>query len=591
MQQYRIQLIQSVYLRRFNPELINLSPVDDQEIKHLLEHTLGYPDPEVTLLGLQILERFETSDLPQSLNGILLGDNVTIVRETARILALHKKQRDYVEAAKSVFLKSEDEETRWYLALYLFEENMEPILADIKIALNNKRVSSNAIFCLINLKHGNLEQHIIAMQLLLEMLHSHDMEQMKWFLLVINEIKLLEKEDYLLQFINQDSRELQVLALQQISSNPSTNLLNALVSHLGETHISRELNSCFIKIGDQAIEQLENKYHDATTYSLKMSCIHTLSDLGGTKVELCLMNLLTNTPDVVIKTVIAKYIAYRGVKIKISSALNNFLLDKIKWEVDFYFQLSAQLVHYKHPSIHEELFSRLQFIKKRVLYYTAAIIGSVDILNSIPLLTSFHPDKSQQAIALELIDTTIENRKIASFLMELFIEKRIKKVKNTMPIDDPWLYQYIQNIESNTMDSIYVFTRLRKIDLFKNLAAETLQVLANCCSWRDMAAGEVIFSEDEPGDGLYIIDSGEVTVVKQGLLIDTLAESAYFGELALLADAPRFATITAASDGMLFYIDKQDFDKITDEIPEIMKSINRQVIKYLTNDVQVTSGK
>lgn len=131
------------------------------------------------------------------------------------------------------------------------------------------------------------------------------------------------------------------------------------------------------------------------------------------------------------------------------------------------------------------------------------------------------------------------------------------------------------------MISIYTITRLKKINLFKNLAIETLQVLAECCISRDMADGEIIFNEGDEGDGLYIIDSGRVAITKNGTLIRELSETDYFGELALLADIPRFATATAIAEGALFYIDKQDFDKVTDEIPEIMKNINKQVITYL----------
>jgi hypothetical protein len=581
IKQYRIQLSQSVYLRRFNRDLITMSPVDNKDMEDSIKQALNYPDQEAVLFGLQLLSNYNSLNLPDSLTGLLTGDNPVIVREVARILAGRRNQQQFKKAGQIAFLKSQDAETRWYLALYLIESDQEYFLFDtINGAINNTEVSL-AIWCLINIKQGDLEQQIRAQQSLLQMLHSQNIEQMKWFLYVLNEITILPKEKYLIQFINQDSCTLQIIALQQVGLNPSDHLLAFMVDHLGEANISSVLNSCFIKIGDRVIEPVENKFKTATAYIIKMSCIRTLSSLVGSKSEICLMNLLSTSQDVVIKTVIAKYIAYRGVKIKISQELINFLIEKMKVEVEFYSQLSEQLARYKDPLIQAEINSRRLFIKKRVLYYTAAVIGSIDILNSIPLLTSFHPDKNQQAIALELIDSSIENRKIALFLMALFLDKKIKDFTTNQPMDDPWLSKYIQDIESKKMDLIYMLTRLRKIDLFKNLAAETLQVLAECCSSRDVANGEIIFNEGDEGDGLYIIDSGEVSVTKNGVLISKLSEGAYFGELALLADVPRFATITALSEGVLFFINKQDFDKITDEIPEIMKSINKQVIKYL----------
>ncbi len=581
IKQYRIQLSHSVYLRRFNRDLINMSPMDNKDMEYSLKQALDYPDPEAVLFGLQLLANYKSLSLPDSLTELLTGENPVIVREAARILAGRRNHQQFIKAAQIAFLKSQDEETKWYLALYLIESADDHFLFDTMNGSTDNSRASLAIWCLINLKQGDLEQQIRALQSLLNMLHSQDIEQMKWFLYVLNEITVIQKEKYLVQFINQDSFVLQILALQQVGPNPSDHLLAFMVDHLGEPNISYVLNACFIEIGDRVIKQVENKFKKTTSYTIKMSCVRTLSSLAGSKSERCLMSLLSASQDVVIKTVIAKYIAYRGVKFKISAELIDFLIEKMKVEVELYYQLSAQLVHYQNPLIQVEINSRRFFIKERVLYYITAIIGSTDILNSIPLLTSFQADKNQQAIALELIDSTIENRKIALFLMALFIENKIKDFTTNLPMDDPWLNQYIQDIESQKMDLIYMLTRLRKIDLFRNLAAETLQVLAECCLLRDMASGEIIFREGDEGDGLYIIDSGEVSVTKNGVIISKLSEGAYFGELALLADIPRFATISALSEGVLFFITKQDFDKITDEIPAIMKSINKQVINYL----------
>ncbi|CEG57942.1 cyclic nucleotide-binding domain-containing protein [Legionella fallonii] len=587
--QYRTQLAQSVYLRRFNPDLINMSQRDNKDIEYLLKQALDYPDPGAKLFGLQLLEHYKSLQLPDSITDLLTGENVPIIREVARLLSKRRAQRQFDHAAKIAFLKSEDEETQWYLALYLLESDSAHFLLESMQSLKNKTASSLAILSLIYLKQGDLELQIDAIQALLNMFHSDDIKQNKWFLYVLNEMSMGEKEKYLIQFVNQDNSTLQNLALKQISSVPSDRLLDFLVNHLGEPRISYALHGCLINIGDRVIERVENKFNNTSTYIVKMSCFYVLSDLRGDKAELSLMSLVSTSQDVVMRTIMAKYIAYRGVKVKISEQFHNFLINTMKIEIDLYMQLSTQLMRYKDPLIHEEIASRLQFIKKRVLYYTTAIVGSPDILNSIPLLTSRNPDRSQQAVALELIDSTIEDRKIALFLMTLFVDKKLKEVSTSLSMDDPWLSQYIQDIESNNMDSIYMLTRLRKVDLFKNLAAETLQVLADCCLTRDMASGEVICSEGEEGDGVYIIDSGEVNVTKKGVVIGRLSEGAYFGELALLADIPRFATVTALSDGVLFYINKQDFDKITDEIPEIMKSINKQVIQYLITNVNAMS--
>lgn len=586
IKQYRLELAQSIYLRRFNSDLIGLSPMDNNDNEYLIKQALSYPALEATIFGLQFLDNNKSLPLPNSLKDLLMGDNSSIVREAARVLAGRRNQQQFVKPATLAFSKSDDEETKWYLALYLMESDLDPFLTWAKELLRRQTGVLLAIFCLINIKQGDLEQQINAMEILLKMFHSPDIEQKKWFLYVLKEIKGLNKENYLIQFINQDNPSLQILALQQVNATASDPFIDSIVCHIGDINIVSALTHSLIIIGERVVGRIENRFNNARTYLIKISCIRALCELIGEQSDQCLMRLLSTTHDVILQTIMAKYIAHRGIKLKISEELNSFLINQMKREVAFYFQLTHELLHYKNPLIIEEIISRLQFIKKRVLYYIAASVGSSDILNGIPLLTATTGDKNQQSRALELIDSSIEDRKIALLLSSLFKDSNLKGTTANLPIDDPWLNQYIQDIESNNMDTIYPLTRLRKIDLFKNLAAETLQVLAGCCSSQDMTTGEIIFNEGDEGDGLYIIDSGEVSVMKSGNVIAKLSECDYFGELALLADIPRFATITAISDGVLFYIDKQDFDKITDEIPEIMKSLNRQVIKYLVTDIE-----
>ncbi len=587
MRQYRDQLTESLYLRRFNPEIINMTHMSNNEVESILNQALRSPDPEAILFGLQLLAQNKILQLPSSLGNLLVGNNILIARETAKHLAKHTTQPDFISSATAAFSTTLDEETQWYLALYLMKTNPVHFCSSAKALLNRKTSAEFAILCLIDIKNGNIDQQKKALESLLNMLHSHDTEQMKWFLYVLNEIASPDKEKYLVELIQQGSLSLKILALQQIGMKPSNNLVDILVHHLGEPGLSPAVTACLIEIGDRAITFVTSTFKLSTSYAVKISCIQTLTSLGQ-QAEPSLIELLSNTHDVVIQTVIAKYLAYRGIKVRISEMLTNYLISTINTEINTYFQLTTRLEHYPDPLIQVEISSRLAFIKKRVLYYATAIIGSTDILNSVPLLTASSRDINQQPIVLELIDSAIDNnRQIATILMTLFLEHNISGKTKDLRINDPWLTQFINTVEHQNIASIDAFTTLRKIDLFKNLAAETLQILAESCILKHKAAGEIIFNEGDKGDGLYIIDSGHVTTTKHGALIAELSEGSYFGELALLADIPRFATITAATDLTLFYIDKQDFDKITNEIPEIMKNITKQVISYLSLNASV----
>lgn len=579
---YIIQLTQSVYLRHFDPELIRREQVDPQDLEFLINQTLSNSDPEAQLYGVQLLNNEKSFKLPLALSDLLKANNRVLERESAKLLANRREQKQFLTEAKTIISKVADEETRWYLALYVVEYGAEDYLYWLKELSRDKTPASLALVILISLKQGDINQQIQALKILSNMGHSQDIEHKKWFLYILNEFPSLQKENYLLQFINQDIVSLQILAIQRVSNKPGVTLLNSLLSHIGEAPISFALNNCFIDIGESIVDYVEKKFYEAPTFQLQKSCINVLYQLNGEKTEQALMRILSQSNNELVKMMIAKHLAYRSVRIKIGGSLKHFILESMKAAVVDYGFLEKHKLQYKDTRIQIEIDSQMQIIKKSILYFLSAYIGSIDVLNGVSLFDSSKPDKSQQSLVLELIDSTSENKEISSVLMELFTDKKIQESSILEPISSPWLKEFINLIESNNMQSIYIFTRLRKVELFKTLPAETLQVLASCCSTKNLVTSEIIFNEGDEGDGLYIVDSGEVLITKQGLELNRMRESTYFGELALLSDIPRFATAIAAKDSVLLYIDKSDFDRITDENPEIMKNIIKQVIKYLT---------
>ena len=94
------------------------------------------------------------------------------------------------------------------------------------------------------------------------------------------------------------------------------------------------------------------------------------------------------------------------------------------------------------------------------------------------------------------------------------------------------------------------------IGLFRN-AQETIRV----------AAGEVIFSEGDPGNEMYGIIEGQVELRTSKRSIAALGPDEVFGEMALIDAAPRMATAVATTDTVLAMIDKHRFLFLVQETP------------------------
>lgn len=116
--------------------------------------------------------------------------------------------------------------------------------------------------------------------------------------------------------------------------------------------------------------------------------------------------------------------------------------------------------------------------------------------------------------------------------------------------------------------------QLARIPLFLDLSKRELHRLAATCVERDYAAGDVLVRQDEPGVGLFILISGSVKVTQhqgsgEDIELNTLKAGDVFGELSLLGDQPRTATVTALEPVRALLMPIFDFRAALREDPDI----------------------
>jgi len=100
---------------------------------------------------------------------------------------------------------------------------------------------------------------------------------------------------------------------------------------------------------------------------------------------------------------------------------------------------------------------------------------------------------------------------------------------------------------------------LEGIPLFSELPGSDLATLAIRMRQRSVPAGEEILEEGTQGDVFYVIERGEVAVMRGGESIATLGDGDYFGEIALTRDVPRVASVTATAETDLLSLGREDF--------------------------------
>jgi len=110
---------------------------------------------------------------------------------------------------------------------------------------------------------------------------------------------------------------------------------------------------------------------------------------------------------------------------------------------------------------------------------------------------------------------------------------------------------------------------LQGVDLFEGLSADEIEQVARICSEKQFSKGQIVAREGEQGDELYIVAEGFVEVVlgekpsSAARIVVSLGSGQVLGEMALLDQGPRSASLRAASDPtILQVIQRNHFEKL-----------------------------
>jgi CRP-like cAMP-binding protein len=116
--------------------------------------------------------------------------------------------------------------------------------------------------------------------------------------------------------------------------------------------------------------------------------------------------------------------------------------------------------------------------------------------------------------------------------------------------------------------------------LFAGLAAASLQTLVDRVELRELAAGEAVFRQGDVGAEMYVIAEGEVRVIARtddggDVELGRLGEGDFFGEIALVADVPRSATVKAAVPTQLLVLGRGAISELLDRSPSVLSLLLR----------------
>jgi CRP-like cAMP-binding protein/Zn-dependent protease len=154
---------------------------------------------------------------------------------------------------------------------------------------------------------------------------------------------------------------------------------------------------------------------------------------------------------------------------------------------------------------------------------------------------------------------------------ELGLVDRAPRSATVRPVEDAQLFV----VDGSTFDrllapaievpefspTLQAAAELRRVEAFTSLGADDLATVVSHGGWINAAPGETIIRQGEEGEAFYGLVSGQVEVVRDGEPLGALRAGAHFGEIALLTDAPRTASVIARTPARLFRLDRDGFDR------------------------------
>jgi len=127
---------------------------------------------------------------------------------------------------------------------------------------------------------------------------------------------------------------------------------------------------------------------------------------------------------------------------------------------------------------------------------------------------------------------------------------------------------------------------LKRVPLFAGCSKGELRELARSADELDIREGTVLTREGRPGREFFVLVDGTARVTKAGRKIADLGAGDWFGEIALITNSPRSATVTATSAGDVLVITDRRFHSVVETMPSIALKVLATVGDRLTQDAR-----
>jgi CRP/FNR family transcriptional regulator, cyclic AMP receptor protein len=128
---------------------------------------------------------------------------------------------------------------------------------------------------------------------------------------------------------------------------------------------------------------------------------------------------------------------------------------------------------------------------------------------------------------------------------------------------------------------------IKKVPLFSKLKKKELEEVAHIADELDLPNGKLMAEEGDRGREFFVLLEGEADVTKGDKSINTMHSGDFFGEIALVTQMPRTASVTATTDVRVLVITERDFGALLKHSPEVGRGVAEALAERVAPDLPV----
>ncbi len=582
LKSYQATLDEAVRVRRFGSAGQAPPEADPTVLEDIIRRCLAHEDSATVLFGYRLLMDADVS-LPA-----LVGRHLAALSPELRIAAIEAAAHGHEPAlVDALFARIDDEiepQVRWVLLHTLVGVDPQRALAQAGRLCGSPQPEDRAAALLMRLRAGDGAQVVGARAALLEMAGSPDAVLRCLAARVLGNVSVDVSREPLRALLDDDDEGVRTAALRAVATCEDGALAPEVARLLGRrARGGLTATTILVSCGEHSVPAL-GEVAVGTDELAARAAIRVLARIPGAATEQALA-MLTGAGGVPRRTLLARETAAYARRHGASEVLRTTAREQVHAAAGQVQALRVVATGPTAPHYAAEVDVRRQLAERRLLGWFAVATDPARVLEAMPAVLSQQAGAGQdRAKALELLETLTGDPGLREALNALETT-RPTRPGEVPDIDDAWLERMSAALPEDrgdrTMELSHRVVLLRQCPLFEHLEGEALLAIAGMGEVRELVAGEHLFRSGDSPDGLYVVISGLVNLMNEGELLAILKTADVIGEMELLDDSRRLADAVVRTDGSALFIDRETFESLSEDIPEVLRDLARRILQHL----------